>query len=209
LKLVDANRISNLKQAKTCLQSFLLQCENLKLVHKEDLSAVQREKNVRLDPKQKRDEKISRAKRDKEAKSKLEELAHRRKVRNTDEDEDEDEEHIRDARLVQLEIAVRKTLEELDSTDQEIDMLEQMEKLKIQNGGKIPAPKQDIQKPAFKNFILMPSNRAQREELRKKVFNPTNLPTMTVEEWAELQMENGLLPSPGSQPQTQEKKKKE
>ena len=43
----------------------------------------------------------------------------------------------------------------------------------------------------------MPSNRAQREELRKKVFNPTNLPTMTVEEWAELQMENGLLPSPG------------
>jgi immunoglobulin-binding protein 1 len=55
----------------------------------------------------------------------------------------------------------------------------------------------------------MPSSRSQREELRKKVFNPTNLPTMTVEEWAELQMENGLLPSPGSQPPQQEKKKKE
>ena len=48
-----------------------MQCENLKLCHKDDIKAIQREASEPRDARIKREEKIARARRDKEAQNKI------------------------------------------------------------------------------------------------------------------------------------------
>lgn len=107
-----------------------------------------------------------------------------------EEEEVEEEEDVRELRLLQIEIATRKALEELEMSMQEAEMLKQMEEMKLKNGGKPIEIKKEPPKVPFKNFVLLPS---KREKMKKEVFLPRNLPTMTVEEWFDLQVENGTL----------------
>lgn len=48
---------------------------------------------------------------------------------------------------------------------------------------------------------------SKREELKKGVFKvPYNLPTYTIEEWAEMEMQKGTLPMQPSQREVEQKK---
>ncbi len=49
-----------------------------------------------------------------------------------------------------------------------------------------------LQQPRVQNFTLVGDS---REKLKRQVFQQSNAPIYTVEEWAEQQMAKGLLPS--------------
>eukprot|EP01116_Phalansterium_solitarium_P015776 TRINITY_DN3518_c0_g1_i1.p1 TRINITY_DN3518_c0_g1~~TRINITY_DN3518_c0_g1_i1.p1 ORF type:complete len:137 (+),score=23.03 TRINITY_DN3518_c0_g1_i1:465-875(+) len=95
---------------------------------------------------------------------------------------------------------------------QEIEMLEQVEKMKREQGGRLrmapPEPRGPAPKPVtITREMIMQSKRIQ---LQQQVFQPGHiLPTMTPEQWAEEQMRLGLLPSPGDAPPEPPNKKEE
>jgi len=199
-KLVDSNqtirditRITNLKLSLDRYWSFLSKCETLNLIHKQDLEALHREEvpNATI----KREEKIARFKREKEAQNLLKEVLIKRNkkgFKNETEEEEEEDETLRSFTLLLLDIAIRKSIENYFAVKEEIEMLENVINIKQKSGGKLPTPKE--KPPQFKNFILLPN---KRDQLKRDVFKPNYpLPTMTVEEWAEEEMRLGLMPSP-------------
>eukprot|EP01117_Protostelium_nocturnum_P007341 TRINITY_DN2627_c0_g2_i1.p1 TRINITY_DN2627_c0_g2~~TRINITY_DN2627_c0_g2_i1.p1 ORF type:complete len:249 (-),score=118.86 TRINITY_DN2627_c0_g2_i1:37-783(-) len=211
--------MQDLITAKRCFTSFLNQCERLALLHSEDIEIFHREVKQ---TKNMREEKIARFKREKQLNEQLNQLNKNRKdvqkqidngyiVSQSTEEEDtefDDEEKQRELYLLLIKLATLKSMEELAATESEEDMLVQIEKMKASNGGKLA--KEEKPKEKFQNFTLLPSDAVKREQLKKNVFKPGYpLPTMTVEEWADQQMELGLLPSPGQQPTNNNQKKKE
>jgi len=201
LKLVDSERISNLKYAKGNLSSFLRQCEQLKLLHKDDINSLHRD--IPVDAKTKREEKINRARRDKEINSKLQEILQKKKesmdkyqsgniTSSVVNEEETDEEEQRDFYILLIKTTATKALDSIDTVEQELDMLQQIENIKLQNNGKVPPPKDPPKSNLpYQNFTIVNS----RDKLKQGVFKPGNLPTMTPEEWAELQIKNGTLPT--------------
>jgi len=82
--------------------------------------------------------------------------------------------------------------------DQEIQILEELEKIKSENGGKVELPKAEKQR-SFQNITLLPN---KRQEFYSQVFQPDHsLPTMTVEQWCEEQLALGNIPSQGATPE--------
>jgi len=199
----DVYRIRNLKLSMDRYWSFFSKCEDLKLVHKQDIEAFHREESQNASTK--REEKISRFKREKEAKELLKEVIKNRGGRvgfvGSTAEEEEDDETLRNFTLLLLDMAIRKSLENYFSSKEEADMLVGVIRMKEKSGGKLRPPEPD-KPPQWKNFVLLPS---KREELRQGVFRPSYpLPTMTVEEWAEEQMKLGMMSSGQQLPKQEE-----
>ncbi|PRP74758.1 hypothetical protein PROFUN_06619 [Planoprotostelium fungivorum] len=214
LKRTTGDRQTNLKTAKKCLQIFLNQCEQYNLIHEEDKEIFHREKPQKD---KLREEKIARYKREKEASRRLDELNRsnekkERQQRNgyiltVEDDTVDDEERQRDIYKLILGLGCTKAVEEISAIDNEADMLQQIEEMKLKNGGKLIREPPTQQQSQFQNFTLLPS-KTKRQEFQEGVFKPSwNLPTMTIEEWADQQIELGLLPGPGTVNQPPQKKK--
>ncbi len=122
--------------------------------------------------------------------------------------DDEDEELARKIYLKEISVTIIKAMENFEYNQQEVDMLEQVAKLKEKHGGKLPPPEPPKEAP-FKPFTLVSDQFMKKEMVKQGVFKPHwNLPTMTPEEWAEDQIAKGLLPGPNSNP-TPPKKEEE
>jgi len=198
-KLVT-ERLKHLTDAKALFDSFLMTCERLKLVHKEDLQSWRRERNA--DAQTKRTEKIERARREKQAKSKLGELmkkdtAQQNKVasgyilkQTADENQNDNDESRRELTLLRIDIAIRAAVEEFDAIKQEMELLQGMEQMKAKNGGKLPPTP-----PPPATAQPRPPLVLTREMIQQQVFAHTNLPTMTPEQWADELISRGVLPS--------------
>jgi len=215
LKIVDSYRLRNLKESKNYFISFLNKCEKFNLINQEDLDSLHRE--FPLDPQATRKEKISRFKREKEVSQRFHELVKKRaearkkergSISSHHEEEEEEEEETRELIRTLIEMSIQKATDSLEMTQKECTMLEQIEKMKIENGGNIPKPTPEPD-PFIQTFTI-PTQLTQRETINSRVFLP-GYPThtLTPEQWADQQMKLGLLPTQTNNNVSNEKKKED
>lgn len=97
-----------------------------------------------------------------------------------------DEEVQRDFYLLNVRRWITVGLEEIESIDQEAELLVNMDVLKHSAKQRQPA------RPPMKPFVLT------KDKMQAQVFGPgyPSLPTMTVEDWLEQQQKCGVLPAP-------------
>ncbi|KAJ8266479.1 hypothetical protein GJAV_G00130880 [Gymnothorax javanicus] len=130
-----------------------------------------------------RQAKIERYKQKKETEAKLTEI---RAVVESGMAEDE---MVRDFYLLNVRKWIAIALEEIESIDQEIEILKRMDAFK-QNP---PKPSQSRQRPPMKPFILT------KDAVQARVFGAgyPSLPTMTVDDWYDQHRRHGALPDQG------------
>eukprot|EP00929_Paragymnodinium_shiwhaense_P062268 TRINITY_DN31092_c0_g1_i1.p1 TRINITY_DN31092_c0_g1~~TRINITY_DN31092_c0_g1_i1.p1 ORF type:complete len:390 (-),score=128.87 TRINITY_DN31092_c0_g1_i1:144-1313(-) len=183
-------RLRALRHSIVFWQAFAADCERLKVADKGDLQAIDREPEARLDAATKREEKIDRYKRCKDLDEKIGYLFAKKKECFGDEFSwgtcgafDEDME--RDLVLALLRRAVASAADNLASAQQELPLLEMM----MARGGP-GAPPPARPPPAEKPFIMRIQDKAELMKIYKDmVFQcPHPLPTMTIEEAAEIEM---------------------
>jgi len=184
-------RLEALRQAIVYWRAFGHDCERLGVAHADDVKAFNRGPEDALDPMSKRDEKIARFKRTKELDEKVAYLFGKKRQVLGDEFQwgsgssfDEDME--RDLILSLLSRACASVADNISSAEQELPLLEMMQA----RGGPGNAPPREL--PASeKPFILRIQDKAELMRIYKEmVFQcPYELPTMTLAEAAEVEME--------------------
>lgn len=129
--------------------------------------------------------KIQRYKEQKELKAKLETLKE-----NLD-NEHVDEEIKRDYYLTMIKIYIHEAIDELNSINMEKPILEHMANMK-----KDEKPKKGPQPQPLKPFIIT------KDQVQKAVYGAgyPSLPTMTVEEFYEKRVRDGIFPDPNKKP---------
>merc|ERR1712137_135139 len=153
--------------------------------------------------KDKRDELIARARKEKEVQTRIAYLRAKKEEivskRGTEAYEGSDEEEIeRNLYITQIKQAVLRTFTEIRMIEQELPMLDHIEAMKR---GEVkpaaaPPPKKNPQPP----ITLF---RDHKGELRAQVFRPHWIqPTMTIEEQAQIEMQNMVT---GGGPQSEKK----
>ncbi|KYQ89155.1 hypothetical protein DLAC_10397 [Tieghemostelium lacteum] len=194
LKIIDGSRVKNLKMAKMKIMEFLHRMEKLEIIDKEDLAVIQRE--GKTDPLERRNELISRGKRDKELKEKLKYIVKKREdlLKNQSGEIDDEMEDCGDEELERsfitalLQDAISKGISSLETIEVELPMLIEIEVLKDKHGGVLP-PQAPPKSSGIGNFQILPDG---RRVMLDKVFRPSHiLPTMTPQEAVELEMHNG------------------
>lgn len=185
-------RHASLTEAQRWLSIFFRRADQLHLMSERERDAALEETPTgAMSPAERRETKIARFKKEKEMERKL--AALRERMRNSAPDDDEAE---RELALVVVESAVRRALDFLDGLEQEMEVLKfavrQLEK------GIDPRKKAERAKPRGKpegmgglpaTFRIV----SEREKIREGVFRPSHsLPTYTVEEWGEMEMERAL-----------------
>ncbi|XP_064644359.1 immunoglobulin-binding protein 1-like isoform X2 [Lineus longissimus] len=131
--------------------------------------------------------KMERFKKQKETEVRLKELYDKVK------EEHVDDEIKREYYMTLLTGWIHSSLEELDSIKDELPILEHMAKMRI-SGAKTPTEEKLVKpKSTFRPFILT------KDALQKQVIGAgyPSLPTYSVEEWYDQQVEAGRLPRPG------------
>lgn len=153
-------------------------------------------------PQQKREGLISRHMAEKAAGQRLETLLARQKthsnaVGKTDGEDDGDEEIEREGLLTILGSAVRRAMDAMTSIDRELEVLSYA--VASQARGVDPAKRAAQERPRGKPEGMngMPGTfkivKDKREQLREGVFRPdTSLPTYTIEEWGEIEMQRAM-----------------
>ncbi|KAF8938556.1 TAP42-like protein [Dissophora ornata] len=230
LKRVSKDRLADLTKAKEHLDHFLLQCETHDILTAQDKKYLEQlTTNAPKDAATRRGEKIARFKREKEMRNQIEEF---HKVLGTTssgyegELSSELEDQYRDFVLLHLQYAIFQTMEQLVGIQQEIPMLKQMQERKAAEGsndsrtssrskddakdGRLDdstvwnatGPLMDPKGRPLRPFVIT----NKRTEMMKGVFRPGHsLPTMTIEEYLDQEIERGNFLSGG----TEEPKKKE
>ncbi|XP_035290352.1 immunoglobulin-binding protein 1 isoform X1 [Anguilla anguilla] len=130
-----------------------------------------------------RQAKIERYKQKKDTEAKLTE------IRSVVESGKAEDEMVRDFYLLNVRKWIVIALEEIESIDQEIQILKRMDAFK-QNPAK---PSQSQQRPPMKPFILT------KDAVQARVFGAgyPSLPTMTVDDWYDQHRKHGMLPDQG------------
>ncbi|KAF9150851.1 hypothetical protein BG015_007328 [Linnemannia schmuckeri] len=230
LKRVTPDRLADLNSGKEHLDHFLLQCETHDILTPSDKKYLEQlTTNAPKDAATRRGEKIARFKREKEMRNQIEEFHKILGTTNSGyegELSSELEDQYRDFVLLHLQYAIFQTMEQLVSIQQEIPMLQQMAERKAAQGlndnraanrsaddvrdGKVDSstiwnatgPLMDPQGRPLRPFMIT----NKRAEMMKGVFRPGHsLPTMSIEEYLDQEMERGNFLSGG----TEEPKKKE
>jgi len=187
-----AARVQALRHAILYWRAFAHDCERLKVAHADDLKAVDRSPEDKLDAQTKRDEKIARYRRSKELDEKVAYLFAKKREVLGDEfhwgaggafDEDMERELI----LSLLGRACAAAAENIASAEQELPLLEMM----VARGGPGAGPSCERPAPSEKPFILRIQDKAELMQIYKEmVFQcPYELPTMTLAEAANIEME--------------------
>ncbi|GJJ68196.1 immunoglobulin-binding protein 1 [Entomortierella parvispora] len=230
LKIVSPDRLADITKSKDHFDHFLLQCETHDILTPQDKKYhEQLTTNAPKDAATRRGEKIARFKREKEMKTQIEEF---HKVLGTTnsgyegELSSEMEDQYRDFVLLHLQFAIFQTMEQLIGIQQEIPMLKQMQERRNAEGsndarssnrsnadardGKVDdsriwnatGPLMDPKGRPLRPFVIT----NKKAEMMKGVFRPGHsLPTMSIEEYLDQEIERGNFLSGG----TEEPKKKE
>ncbi|KAF9540751.1 hypothetical protein EC957_003769 [Mortierella hygrophila] len=229
LKRVTPDRLADLNSGKEHLDHFLLQCETHDILTPSDKKYLEQlTTNAPKDAATRRGEKIARFKREKEMRNQIEEFHKILGTTNSGyegELSSELEDQYRDFVLLHLQYAIFQTMEQLVGIQQEIPMLQQMAERRAAQGsndnraanrasddasdGKVDStiwnatgPLMDPQGRPLRPFMIT----NKRAEMMKGVFRPGHsLPTMSIEEYLDQEMERGNFLSGG----TEEPKKKE
>ncbi|KAJ8917459.1 hypothetical protein NQ315_005506 [Exocentrus adspersus] len=192
LKLTSGERKEIIDCAEVYFKDFLSRCNdyglcNYQFVHK-DSSKDESSKNEKTEFEllevsvNTRANKIQRFKEQKELKTKLENL------KKNMENEYVDEEIKRNYFLTMIKLFIHEAIDELNSIDMEKPILEHMANLKKDDR---PQPKRPPP-PPLKPIIIT------KDEVQKAVFGAgyPSLPTMTVQEFYEKRVADGVFPDP-------------
>ncbi|KAG0367469.1 TAP42-like protein [Gamsiella multidivaricata] len=230
LKRVSQDRLSDLTISKEHFDHFLLQCETHDILTAQDKKYMEQiATDAPRDAATRRGEKIARFKREKEMRNQIEEFHKELGTTSSGyegELSSEMEDKYRDFVLLHLQYAIFQTMEQLVGIQQEIPMLKQMQERKAAEGsndGRISSRSTDdardvrVDDSRIWNAtgpLMDPTGRPlrpfvitnKRTEMMKGVFRPGHsLPTMTIEEYLDQEIERGNFLSGG----TEEPKKKE
>ncbi|KAG0214773.1 hypothetical protein BGX28_001408 [Mortierella sp. GBA30] len=230
LKKVNQDRLADLAAAKEHFDHFLLQCETHDILTPSDKKYLEQlTVDTPRDAATRRGEKIARFKREKEMRNQIEEF---HKILGTvssgyeGELSSELEDQYRDFVLLHLQYAIFQSMEQLVGIQQEIPMLKQLQERRAAEGsndsrvsnrsnedsrdGRVDdsriwnatGPLMDPQGRPLRPFVIT----NKKTEMMKGVFRPGHsLPTMTIEEYIDQEIERGNFLSGG----TEEPKKKE
>ncbi|KAF9188049.1 hypothetical protein BGZ50_001565 [Haplosporangium sp. Z 11] len=230
LKKVSQDRLTDLNASKDHFDHFLLQCETHDILTAADKKYLEQlTANAPKDAATRRGEKIARFRREKEMRNQIEEF---HKILGTTssgyegELSSELEDQYRDFVLLHLQYAIFQTTEQLVGIQQEIPMLKQMQERRAAEGsndsrtstrnqddsrdGRVDdsriwnatGPLMDPQGRPLRPFVIT----NKKAEMMKGVFRPGHsLPTMTIEQYLDQEIERGNFLSGG----TEEPKKKE
>ncbi|KAF9939208.1 hypothetical protein BGZ67_009789 [Mortierella alpina] len=230
LKKTGQDRLKDLSFSKEHFDHFLLQCETHDILtpsdkkYQEQLTA-----DAPRDAATRRGEKIARFKREKEMRNQIEQFNQILGTKSSGyegELSSELEDQYRDFVLLHLQYAIFQTMEQLVGIQQEIPMLQQMQERKATEGssdsrssnrskddsreGRVDdsriwnatGPLMDPNGRPLRPFVIT----NKKTEMMKGVFRPGHsLPTMSIEEYIDQEIERGNFLSGG----TEEPKKKE
>ncbi|KAI9090951.1 TAP42-like protein [Phlyctochytrium arcticum] len=220
-KSMGRDRLDILKDSQMHYERFLATCEQHEILSKEDRKFLEIQMKGGIpDPDRRRTEKIARFKREKATKDKIKQLhdqiALQAKPAHTDPDAI-DEELDRDIILTTVDLFIQRTIENLTLIVDERALLERMAKARLEMGpverseresgddsrlDSHPPPQMKHQGPlmAQDGKILRPFTlTSQRNALLNQVFQPGHtLPSLSVEEYLEREMERGNFLSGGT-----------
>lgn len=196
-----SGRLDAVTDARKELLAFFQGVDNLGLLSEVDRDRVLDDMpDLVQTPAQKRETLISRHRAEKAAIQKLETLLVRQKTHSNDASanggDDADEEYERDGMLTILESSVRRAMDAVVSIDRELEVLRYA--VASQARGVDPAKKAAQERPKGPPPGMggMPGTFKivdKREEARQGVFRPdTSIPTYTVEEWGEIEMQRAM-----------------
>ncbi|KAI9021928.1 TAP42-like protein [Hyaloraphidium curvatum] len=219
-KQLQADRLPLLEQSKSYWLSFLTRLDSYGILDSERKTDLQRilERTASLPGTAKRREDvISRHRR----KQKLEEdmaTLRERKARGIEADDEVE----RQLALTSVAMFVEVALESLDMVEQELKLLREREKAKTSMGNGQERPSQDRERPREQpdpsGPLLSSTGKASgplqtftlvndRQALQKKVFGPGyRLPTMSIDEYLDREMQRGNIISGGGQTERPEPK---
>lgn len=215
------NRADVLNEAKEWIQNFLNTCQNNEIINKEDISLMQQlEGGKNPGAPQQRDQKIARYKREKELKQTVQDLRQQLDQLN-EENEDRDVDDVeRDWVQYLIQVEIMKALENWHAIEQELVMVKEMEIMKemMQKRGQSSLVEQNSQVNTRANWgrdkpLMTKEGRplqpfvitGKREQFKNQVFGPGyNLPTMTIDQYLEQEMERGNIIQGGGEPPEKE-----
>ncbi|KAH8550944.1 TAP42-like protein [Umbelopsis sp. PMI_123] len=224
LQRTGGNRKEILDSAKKYLLDFLHTCEIHQIISSADAKLFKRFQDANATPNMNvatsREQKIERYKREKEIEGKIKELqAILEKSNDTTGQGDVDVEDIeRDLVMTLVQYQILKSLEHLQSIEQEYVMVLEMEKMRERAARgetsdlRSPQPRIDPRNatgPLLSNtgaplrpFIIT----SKRQELKDQVFRPGwALPTMTIDEYLQQEEERGnIIKGGGKEPEKPE-----
>lgn len=194
LKLTTGDRNTIINVADVYFKDFLRRCNDYGL---SDYDLKERKEDTHDEPKSQIEElrhsvstranKIQRFKKQKELKDKLENL----KINMAN--ENVDEEIKRDFFLTMIKLYIYEAIDELNSIEMEKPILEHMAKL-----GKDDKPKLKRPPPPLKPIIIT------KDATQKAIFGAgyPSLPTMTVQEFYDKRVKDGIFPDPNKPQKT-------
>ncbi|KAG0170124.1 hypothetical protein DFQ28_009566, partial [Apophysomyces sp. BC1034] len=204
LKQTQGDRGSILDTAKSYFERFLSTCQDHQLVQKQDLEFYAASKH--LPAQQQREQKIARFKREKATQEKIQALM-----------QEEDEESQRDLAMALIEQQILKAIEHLHGIEQEMVMVKEMEAMKEMRKHQGEQIKPDErEKPRWGPQTPLLNQKGQplqpfvitnkRQQLKDQVFRPGwSLPTMTIDEYLDQEMERGnFISGGGKEPEKKE-----
>ncbi|CEG78647.1 hypothetical protein RMATCC62417_13223 [Rhizopus microsporus] len=218
------NRGDTLNKAKAYIQRFLSTCQTHQLITKDDINVLEQlEANKKPNPALQREQKIARYKREKEIKQTVQKLREQLDQASAGKDEDRDvDEMERDWVMSLVQLEIMKALESWSSIEQELVMVKEMEMMRemMRQKGVMPSTQTDALQPAsnrvnwgkdkpllnkegkpLQPFVIT----SKREQIKDKVFGPGyNLPTMTIDEYLQQEMERGNIIQGGGEPPEKE-----
>lgn len=213
LKINSPDRRSVLDKSREYLQRFLSTCQDHALVQKQDLGLMEKlqHKTPNVAASQQRDEKIARFKRERAVKQHIAQLRQQLDAVGNKEDEDRDVDDVeREWVEALIELEILKALENWHAIEQEMVMVKEMEAMKEmreKTGRDVSLDEREPQqasratwgkdKPMLSKegrplqpFVIM----NKREQLKSQVFGyGHNLPTMTIDEYLDQEMERGNI----------------
>lgn len=213
LKINSPDRRSVLDKSREYLQRFLSTCQDHALVQKQDLGLMDKlqHKAPNVAASQQRDEKIARFKRERAVKQHIAQLRQQLDTVGNKEDEDRDVDDVeREWVEALIELEILKALENWHAIEQEMVMVKEMEAMKEmreKTGRDVSLDEREPQqasratwgkdKPMLSKegrplqpFVIM----NKREQLKSQVFGyGHNLPTMTIDEYLDQEMERGNI----------------
>ncbi|KAI8337074.1 TAP42-like protein [Chlamydoabsidia padenii] len=226
LKQIGTDRGVTLKRSKALYEHFLSVCQDHHLMNKQDVD--QYEKTLhgsKGSAAQQRQDKIARYKREKALKATIHQLREQLDDESTAE---LDQDLERDWVLALIELEISRALEQLHGIEQEWMMVQEMEKMRQQQqqqpvDGRAPLR----QHPSSSSSSTLDTSNGQRggplltkegrplqpfiitnkrQQLKDQVFQPGyNLPTMTIDEYLQQEMDRGnIIKGGGEQPEKEE-----
>ncbi|CAM0142458.1 unnamed protein product [Umbelopsis sp. WA50703] len=225
LQQSGGNRKDILERAKTYILDFMHTCDVHQIISQDDLRMLKRfqdsDSAPRMDAATSREQKIERYRREKETDAKVQELQvllekAGDKALEADIDVDDIE---RDLIMSLIQYQILKALEHLQSIDQELVMVLEMEKIRERAAhgddaaSDTRSPLTSRMDPRNANGPLLSSTGKplrpfiitnKRQELRDQVFRPGwALPTMTIDEYLQQEEERGNIIKGGGNDQAQ------